>query len=166
MLVLFFFFNVTAPTEIYTYLHTLSLHAALPISGRRRRAGCRNRWSAPAVRRSRRSRDGAAVRARSGASLRVSRGFACGNSSTAPRLMLFGSTFARYSRFLATTFWASRPKGDGRSEEHTSELQSLMRVSYAVFTLKKKRQQSSIKATIAAKENTNDTEHTTNPPPH
>src|SRR3546814_2910239 len=30
-----------------------------------------------------------------------------------------------------------------RSEEHTSELQSLMRISYAVFCLKKKRQKSS-----------------------
>src|SRR3546814_4712020 len=30
------------------------------------------------------------------------------------------------------------PKGIGRSEEHTSELQSLMRISYAVFCLKKK----------------------------
>src|SRR3546814_8705552 len=30
--------------------------------------------------------------------------------------------------------------GHGRSEEHTSELQSLMRISYAVFCLKKKKQ--------------------------
>src|SRR3546814_9015947 len=30
----------------------------------------------------------------------------------------------------------------GRSEEHTSELQSLMRISYAVFCLKKKNNQS------------------------
>src|SRR3546814_3393592 len=30
---------------------------------------------------------------------------------------------------------------DPRSEEHTSELQSLMRISYAVFCLKKKKQQ-------------------------
>src|SRR3546814_8169283 len=29
--------------------------------------------------------------------------------------------------------------GGGRSEEHTSELQSLMRISYAVFCLKKKK---------------------------
>src|SRR3546814_5640485 len=29
-------------------------------------------------------------------------------------------------------------RDDGRSEEHTSELQSLMRISYAVFCLKKK----------------------------
>src|SRR3546814_4562902 len=32
----------------------------------------------------------------------------------------------------------------GRSEEHTSELQSLMRISYAVFCLKKKKHQESI----------------------
>src|SRR3546814_3543589 len=31
-----------------------------------------------------------------------------------------------------------------RSEEHTSELQSLMRISYAVFCLKKKKSQSNI----------------------
>src|SRR3546814_5161338 len=30
---------------------------------------------------------------------------------------------------------------DSRSEEHTSELQSLMRISYAVFCLKKKKKQ-------------------------
>src|SRR3546814_1993786 len=33
-----------------------------------------------------------------------------------------------------------RPRTDRRSEEHTSELQSLMRISYAVFCLKKKKQ--------------------------
>src|SRR3546814_9121211 len=32
-----------------------------------------------------------------------------------------------------------------RSEEHTSELQSLMRISYAVFCLKKKKKMSEIK---------------------
>src|SRR3546814_5146579 len=32
-----------------------------------------------------------------------------------------------------------RESADGRSEEHTSELQSLMRSSYAVFCLKKKK---------------------------
>src|SRR3546814_8866932 len=31
-----------------------------------------------------------------------------------------------------------QPAGTRRSEEHTSELQSLMRISYAVFCLKKK----------------------------
>src|SRR3546814_6932688 len=33
---------------------------------------------------------------------------------------------------------ASQSHGAGRSEEHKSELQSLMRISYAVFCLKKK----------------------------
>src|SRR3546814_8070378 len=33
------------------------------------------------------------------------------------------------------------PPVECRSEEHTSELQSLMRISYAVFCLKKKKQQ-------------------------
>src|SRR3546814_12780140 len=36
-----------------------------------------------------------------------------------------------------------RPR-EQRSEEHTSELQSLMRISYAVFCLKKKKQYNSI----------------------
>src|SRR3546814_5069719 len=41
-----------------------------------------------------------------------------------------GGLFTRdHARFTALT---------GRSEEHTSELQSLMRISYAVFCLKKK----------------------------
>src|SRR3546814_2325934 len=34
--------------------------------------------------------------------------------------------------------WHDRASGTRRSEEHTSELQSLMRISYAVFCLKKK----------------------------
>src|SRR3546814_9206648 len=34
----------------------------------------------------------------------------------------------------------SKDHGARRSEEHTSELQSLMRISYAVFCLKKKKQ--------------------------
>src|SRR3546814_7914626 len=34
--------------------------------------------------------------------------------------------------------WASIQSTDFRSEEHTSELQSLMRISYAVFCLQKK----------------------------
>src|SRR3546814_3384352 len=38
--------------------------------------------------------------------------------------------FVRHERFV-----------DDRSEEHTSELQSLMRISYAVFCLKKKKRQ-------------------------
>src|SRR3546814_2103991 len=39
---------------------------------------------------------------------------------------------------LARIAARQRPGRVGRSEEHTSELQSLMRISYAVFCLKKK----------------------------
>src|SRR3546814_7244667 len=35
--------------------------------------------------------------------------------------------------------WLDPPSRPFRSEEHTSELQSLMRISYAVFCLKKKK---------------------------
>src|SRR3546814_7056717 len=64
----------------------------------------------------------------------------------------------RQRQHVATRLFARHPKGDGngdeggdrdkspalrivaaRSEEHTSELQSLMRISYAVFCLKKKK---------------------------
>src|SRR3546814_8443060 len=45
-----------------------------------------------------------------------------------------------YVRFAANDegFLHRSPPELGRSEEHTSELQSLMRISYAVFCLKKK----------------------------
>src|SRR3546814_4370032 len=40
-----------------------------------------------------------------------------------------------------------------RSEEHTSELQSLMRISYAVFCLKKKKKTRQLKNNITNKDN-------------
>src|SRR3546814_5560067 len=42
--------------------------------------------------------------------------------------------------------------GFGRSEEHTSELQSLMRISYAVFCLKKKRRTTNRTSQISGKQ--------------
>src|SRR3546814_5678048 len=45
------------------------------------------------------------------------------------------------ARTPSTSSWASKAKC--RSEEHTSELQSLMRISYAVFCLKKKKKDKS-----------------------
>src|SRR3546814_9274357 len=39
-------------------------------------------------------------------------------------------------------YWGGEVYLDERSEEHTSELQSLMRISYAVFCLKKKKHRS------------------------
>src|SRR3546814_15710692 len=95
-----FFFNDTATTEIYTYLHTLSLHYALPISTRR-----------PGI-------------ARPGSCLRL-------------------SASAEYPCHIGTEHPVFRLRWPivWRSEEHTSELQSLMRISYAVFCLKKKNKQ-------------------------
>src|SRR3546814_4363756 len=45
------------------------------------------------------------------------------------------------SHLRPTAFSQRQPSAmkSGRSEEHTSELQSLMRISYAVFCLKKKK---------------------------
>src|SRR3546814_9934133 len=42
----------------------------------------------------------------------------------------------------------SKSLGQSRSEEHTSELQSLMRISYAVFCLKKKNKKTKTKITM------------------
>src|SRR3546814_5803129 len=100
-----FFFNETSTTEIYTYLHTLSLHDALRIS------------------RARAPRRGLPRRGR-------------GRNSSRP-----GGARQRRQRRRGTA-QRKRPPSTARrptrSEEHTSELQSLMRISYAVFCLKKK----------------------------
>src|SRR3546814_9307505 len=57
-----------------------------------------------------------------------------------------GAKCARFPRFTGPCphgpRWYARPcrrDRTGRSEEHTSELQSLMRISYAVFCLKTKK---------------------------
>src|SRR3546814_12951354 len=83
------FFNDTATTEIYTYLHTLSLHDALPIS----------------------------------------------DAVLAASIFHYGEYTIREAKDY---LHAHGIEVRLRSEEHTSELQSLMRISYAVFCLKKK----------------------------
>src|SRR3546814_1868835 len=62
-------------------------------------------------------------------------GRGCRGSATRSRLFDLGQRRPRLAR-LVFLHWL--PCGDGRSEEHTSELQSLMRISYAVFCLKQK----------------------------
>src|SRR3546814_2665729 len=68
------------------------------------------------------------------------------SSSSNRRIRVF-AVLARFARRPAPPFWRSISPITGlerrrtRSEEHTSELQSLMRISYAVFCLKKKRNQ-------------------------
>src|SRR3546814_4297976 len=90
-----FFFNDPATTEIYTYLHTLSLHDALPISVCHK---CYNPF---------------------------------------PVDIDFGDVSMNMRALLRRMGRKSFNPGT-RSEEHTSELQSLMRTSYAVLFLQKK----------------------------
>src|SRR3546814_2577274 len=58
--------------------------------------------------------------------------------------LFFGWEAVGLVSYLLIGFWFKRPTAvfanlkAFRSEEHTSELQSLMRISYAVFCLKKK----------------------------
>src|SRR3546814_7323142 len=58
-------------------------------------------------------------------------GFSYGVSALAGGVLCFGL------RFMAIRHGWHLPVSHWRSEEHTSELQSLMRISYAVFCLKK-----------------------------
>src|SRR3546814_2443151 len=110
---MFFLFNETAPTETYTYGHTLSLHDALPIShGQRARYAHHPRQV-------------------------VLRRRADGRRRPRDRSRLFLAH--RGERTLAVPGCAQARRRRRRSEEHTSELQSLMRISYAVFCLKKKK---------------------------
>src|SRR3546814_5227119 len=58
-----------------------------------------------------------------------------------PTLSIYGSLAAALMRDRGRKITSLvQVTSSGRSEEHTSELQSLMRISYAVFCLKKKKQ--------------------------
>src|SRR3546814_3183159 len=63
------------------------------------------------------------------------------------RRFSLGRTRSRHGRIARPRTWGSRGQ---RSEEHTSELQSLMRISYAVFCLKKKNTENTNKNTITS----------------
>src|SRR3546814_2460085 len=59
------------------------------------------------------------------------------NRSSAHRSKISGESVS-LAMYVTCSFDVNARWRDGRSEEHTSELQSLMRISYAVFCLKKK----------------------------
>src|SRR3546814_7147813 len=61
------------------------------------------------------------------------------NKSPAPACSHNPPELAQVRRIQCLPLWFSGSAT--RSEEHTSELQSLMRISYAVFCLKKKKKQ-------------------------
>src|SRR3546814_1849958 len=66
--------------------------------------------------------------------------FRCDRETVPGRLNLFDGH--PFTVILAAVLCSERPptlNSPSRSEEHTSELQSLMRISYAVFCLKKKK---------------------------
>src|SRR3546814_2691573 len=107
-----FFFYDKATTEIYTFCHTLSLHDALPSSTASRAAIVVRPW-----------RKSSPVGGEP-TDIRTAWGLVDALTAKADA----GATATPRSRA-----W--------ESEEHTSELQSLMRISYAVFCLKKKRTQ-------------------------
>src|SRR3546814_14908125 len=117
-------FNDPATTEIYTYLHTLSLHGALPI------------WMTFLL----------AMQAPAGTTMAIVPGLARAAKGRVPVATdVSGMAFHK----VADEHWAALPMPPQddperrvlRSEEHTSELQSLMRISYAVFCLNKKHTQ-------------------------
>src|SRR3546814_3137783 len=68
---------------------------------------------------------------------RILRRYCALTTAHAPRLA--GGDFGPIQNNNRHRRRAKGPAGDMRSEEHTSELQSLMRISYAVFCLKKKK---------------------------
>src|SRR3546814_958356 len=113
-------FNDTATPEIYTYGHTRSLHDALPIS--LLVAGVTAQRDHAVFEHQRRGGVGVGRDQRAGAQ-RVGpcTGFGQGG---------VGAEFVKQG--------ARAIEREARSEEHTSELQPLMRISYAVFCLKKK----------------------------
>src|SRR3546814_9523742 len=119
---LYFFSNEPPTTQIYPDGHTVSLHDALPISP----------GKAAAL-----ARFAGAAKAQAVARLPDDR--------RAATLVAFIRTLeASASDDVIDLFDAVSTKMF-RSEEHTSELQSLMRISYAVFCLKKKRRHANTK---------------------
>src|SRR3546814_6799419 len=122
----FFYFNDPSTTDIYTYLHSRSLHDARPIlSG--------DGWQT--------------------LYLEIAREHV--SALNTPKRHNIDAMFLKLIGLadLSDT-WSVGPDAVNRSEEHTSDVQSLMRNSYAVFCLKKKTSTISIRRNKHTKVNT------------
>src|SRR3546814_15088191 len=109
----YFFLNDAETTAIYTYYHTLSLHDALPISSMSTVVGYK------------------AVLAAAEELPKMFPMLMTATGTIKPaRIFVIGAGIVGLQA-IATA------RRLGRSEEHTSALQSLMRRSYAAFCLKK-----------------------------
>src|SRR3546814_9379529 len=141
LMLCFLFFNDTSTTEIYTYLHTLSLHDALPIYlaekivvGQRRVECLLLVGVAKAERQVHPIGDLEDIVGEEGevAALLLEQIVRHGIVERQRRQAEPGSQ-RRADRVITAERYARRQAAQKRSEEHTSELPSLMRTSYAVF---------------------------------
>src|SRR3546814_3315007 len=123
------FINNTSTTEIYTYGHTLSLHDALTILLR----------IEVQLIESLLQQVKAAVDVADGENSAHIREIVPFEKSAGHECFLFHQGFPLEMSIDRDNSWVNCfcPM-KGRSEEHTSELQSLIRISYAVFCLTKK----------------------------
>src|SRR3546814_9553374 len=121
-----FVFHDTTPTSIYTYSHTLSLHDSRPTSTRDKQFPTADQIKAECLRL-------AALEQFSDFDLLRIYFY-----DAPPANKKITNPVSGDSIDLGATSIYSR-NSQMRSEEHTSELQSLMRISYAVFCLKKKK---------------------------
>src|SRR3546814_1604795 len=120
-----------ATTELNTYVHPLSHHAALPILA----VQDGGKAAFDLAEKHLRASDDAVVRREMLGAM---------GSVTDPALAARARGFVlepgllRLNEIFSVIFGQAGEEELRRSEEHTSELQSLMRISYAVFCLKKK----------------------------
>src|SRR3546814_6082348 len=135
---LFCFFNDTATPVFYTHCPTLSLHDALPFSP----PDPPHPSGKPSTTKLLREQDRPSPPA-----MRASRLFprSCRQCrwQAACQFRRWSACHLCVCRSAGRRQWSSSranpDRREGRSEEHTSELQSLIRISYAVCCLKKKK---------------------------
>src|SRR3546814_5927587 len=98
-----------------------------------------------------------------GATFSINSNLAMGDSSVVLRLPadVLRPVCLCLPRCRQTPCRACDAHGQNRSEEHTSELQSLMRISYAVFCLKKNSYDTSTRTTHRYGQSRSDQIHTT-----